>query len=138
MRTLSVRSALSLLAATLFLTACQSGFGNRYGGNRSFPIEQGFTVSSLNGTWRPVGGSAAGEYVSTFQDGRFVSRDPSSLDRNALLAQGVYTVTAPNIVTIDFIGAVSGRSVKANCQLPTPNQMACTPDVGAPFTLMRT
>ncbi len=153
MRQFPIRTVLSLLAASLFLTACSTGYNSRpfFRGPNYQPIDQGFTVSSLNGTWRPAG-EAAGEYVSTFQDGRFVSRDPASPDREALLAQGVYAVTQPNLVQIDFVGAVSGRSVKATCQLAQPttqpnalsntqyvqsNSMTCTPNLGAPFTLVR-
>lgn len=153
----TVRSLLALLTASLVLAACGTGYNGRpfFGGpNYQSNRPQGFTVSSLNGTWRPAG-DVAGEYVSIFQDGRFVSRDPANPDHEALLAQGVYTVTQPDLVQIDFVGAVSGRSVKATCQLapltaqpntqfPQPNSqfaqsntMTCTPNLGAPFTLVR-
>lgn len=140
----NLRPAIAALAAVMFVAGCQqAGFGRRpvqvaVAPQPVAPVEPvGFTPAALNGTWKPSGGAAAGEYVAVFQDGRFVSRDPNNADREALLAQGTYTTTGTQQVNIDFVGVVSGRNVQADCNLATPQTLACTPTVGPPFTLVR-
>ena len=83
----------------------------------------------VEGTWVDPNG-----ITSTFQAGTFTTR---SSDSNAVLASGTYTSTTPTLVEINMTSLVRKTQSRVNCQLATPNQLNCTQDSGAQFSLAR-
>lgn len=90
------------------------------------PIEQ---PSTVEGQWIDPNG-----IVSSFQAGTFTTR---TTDTNQLLASGTYTSTNPKMVEINMTSLVRNTQSRVNCALVTPNQLNCTTDSGAQFSLAR-
>lgn len=114
-----------LCVAALALTACQSA-----------PREVGYLPPSqqpapvgVDGTWADPHG-----IVSTFSGGTFTTR---TTDTNQLLASGNYVNVAPKLVEINLTSMVRNTQSKVNCALVNNNQLNCTTDSGAQFSLTR-
>jgi hypothetical protein len=90
------------------------------------PIQQ---QSTVEGQWIDPNG-----IVSSFQAGTFTTR---TTDTNQLLASGTYTSSAPTLVEINMTSLVRNTQSRVNCALVTPNQLNCTTDSGAQFSLAR-
>lgn len=90
------------------------------------PIQQ---PTSVEGQWIDPNG-----IVSSFQAGAFTTR---TTDTNQLLASGTYTSSAPKVVEINMTSLVRNTQSRVNCALVTPNQLNCTTDSGAQFSLAR-
>ena len=130
--------AIPTLVLSVALAGCQSPFG---ASSRSPQVKVATTpppaansTAALNGRWVPTDEATKGAYFAQFNNGSFVSRDPQS---QAAIAQGSYLVTSDTGVELDFVGAASGKRIKATCQRSTPDTMACTPTVGGTFNLQR-
>jgi uncharacterized lipoprotein YddW (UPF0748 family) len=109
------------LIAAASLTACVS----------SPPPRQMAAVQpqGVEGTWVDPNG-----IVSSFQAGTFNTR---SSDSNTLLASGTYTSLSPTLVEINMTSLVRKTQSRVNCSLVTINQLNCTQDSGAQFSLAR-
>ena len=110
------------LGASLALSGCMSSPAPR----TLPPIQQ---QSTVEGQWIDPNG-----IVSSFQAGTFTTR---TTDTNQLLASGTYTNTAPTLVEINMTSLVRNTQSRVNCALVTPNQLNCTTDSGAQFSLAR-
>ena len=117
-------TGISALAATLALSACQT-------------IDYGVPVAvappparAAEGQWVGTDGIA----VSTFSNGAFRSNDAET---GAKLAEGSYTYSDPQSVSISFKSLLRGTMVNANCAVVTTSQMNCTSSSGAQFSLIR-
>lgn len=89
-------------------------------------IQQPVTV---DGDWIDPSG-----IVSTFRAGTFNTR---TTDTNQLLASGSYVNVSDKMVQINMTSLVRNSQSKVNCALVTPNQLNCTSDTGAQFSLAR-
>lgn len=114
---------LALLAAGALLSACQTSEPAR-------ELPAPAKVPTVEGAWQDKNA-----LVSTFQGGQFVTRTTDGY--NAVLATGTYTVDPSGLVQVSFISAKTKKSQRANCQLATANQLNCTSDSGAQFSLTR-
>lgn len=129
--------AVSAIVLSAALAGCQSPFG---GNSRSQvavatpPPAAANSTAALNGRWVPTDEATRDAYYAQFNNGSFVSRDPQS---KAAIAQGSYIVTSDTDVELDFVGAASGKRIKAKCQRSAPDRMTCTPTVGGTFNLQR-
>src|SRR5690606_33856474 len=84
---------------------------------------------TVDGAWVDPNG-----IVSTFQAGSFATR---TTDTNQLLAQGTYTAVSDRLVQINLTSLVRNTQSRVDCAMVTPNQLNCTSDSGAQFTLAR-
>ncbi|MXN47482.1 hypothetical protein GR138_19970 [Shinella kummerowiae] len=116
-------TALSLLAAAVALTACQSDRAPR----ELPPVRQQQT--GVDGAWVDPNG-----IVSTFASGTFTTR---TTDTNQLLASGTYIKTSPTLVEINMTSLVRNTQSKVNCALVSQSQLNCTTAEGAQFSLAR-
>ncbi|AOF90560.1 MULTISPECIES: outer membrane lipoprotein Omp10 [Rhizobiaceae] len=116
-------TALSLLAAAVALTACQSDRAPR----DLPPVRQQQT--GVDGAWVDPNG-----IVSTFASGTFTTR---TTDTNQLLASGTYIKTSPTLVEINMTSLVRNTQSKVNCALVSQSQLNCTTAEGAQFSLAR-
>ncbi|WP_105427812.1 outer membrane lipoprotein Omp10 [Neorhizobium tomejilense] len=109
------------LIAAASLTACVS----------SPPPQQMAAVQQqgVEGSWVDPNG-----IVSSFQAGTFNTR---SSDSNTLLASGTYTSLSPTLVEINMTSLVRKTQSRVNCSLVSINQLNCTQDSGAQFSLSR-
>lgn len=118
---MQLKTALALGALSLALAACSST------GPRPLPpVNQAPTIE---GAWVDPNG-----IVSTFQGGSFSTR---TTDTNQLLASGTYVNLSDRLVEINMTSLVRNAQQKVNCALVTPNQLNCTSDAGAQFSLAR-
>ncbi|MBO3761854.1 hypothetical protein J5J10_21300 [Ciceribacter sp. L1K23] len=116
------KTALAACAVALVLAGCTSS-----GPRRPLPpIQQTPTV---DGAWVDPNG-----IVSSFQGGQFSTR---TTDTNQLLASGTYVSLSDKLVEINMTSLVRNTQSKVNCALVTPNQLNCTSDSGAQFSLAR-
>ena len=118
---MKIRSILTLVACAAALSACTSS-----GPRQLPPVNQGPTV---DGAWVDPNG-----IVSTFQAGTFSTR---TTDTNQLLASGTYVSVSDRLVEINMTSLVRNTQSKVNCAMVTPNQLNCTSDSGAQFSLAR-
>lgn len=121
---MKLKASLVLIAAAS-LTACVSSPPP----DRLPPLTQ---PQGVEGNWVDPNG-----IVSQFQGGQFTTR---SSDSNALMASGTYVALSPTLVEINmtsFARANQPRQSRVNCMLATPNQLNCTLDSGAQFSLAR-
>ena len=84
---------------------------------------------TIEGTWTDPNG-----LISTFQAGSFSTR---TTDTNQMLATGSYINSSGNLYEISLTSMVQNKQSKVNCALVNPNQLNCTADSGAQFTLAR-
>lgn len=112
------------LGASLALSGCMSSPAPR-----SLPPIQQQQQTSVEGQWIDPNG-----IVSSFQSGTFTTR---TTDTNQLLASGTYTSKAPTMVEINMTSLVRNTQSRVNCALVTSNQLNCTTDSGAQFSLAR-
>jgi len=84
---------------------------------------------SAEGDWVDTSG-----IVSSFRNGTFTTR---TTDSNQVLASGTYINTSPTLVEINMTSHVRNTQSKVNCQLVTANQLNCTSQTGAQFSLAR-
>ncbi len=113
-----------ILGTSLALAGCMSDPAPR-----SLPPIQQQQQTSVEGQWIDPNG-----IVSSFQAGAFTTR---TTDTNQLLASGTYTSSAPKVVEINMTSLVRNTQSRVNCALVTPNQLNCTTDSGAQFSLAR-
>jgi hypothetical protein len=86
--------------------------------------------TSIEGTWTDPNG-----LISTFQAGNFNTR---TTDTNQLLASGTYIKGAgANLYEISMVSHVQNKQSKVNCAMISPQQLNCTADSGAQFSLVR-
>ena len=123
---MKITTSLALLFAAVSLASCMNDGPRRpmpqY--SQATPVQQG-----VDGTWADPNG-----IISTFQGGGFSTR---TTDTNQVLASGTYTNTAPGLVEINMTSLVRKTQSKVNCALVNPNQLNCTSDSGAQFSLAR-
>ena len=116
-------AVLTLIATAAALASCQSS---------PRIIDEGGPsrlATSVEGSWVDPNG-----IVSTFAGGTFSTR---TTDTNQLLASGNYTKVSPTLVEINMTSLVRNTQSKVNCALVTQNQLNCTTDAGAQFSLAR-
>jgi hypothetical protein len=95
---------------------------------RPLPTQPAAVV--IDGSWTDPNG-----LISTFQAGSFNTR---TTDTNQLLASGTYVkLSGNNLYEISMTSHVQNKQSKVNCAMISPNQVNCTADSGAQFTLMR-
>lgn len=123
---MKIRTSLALLFTAASLSACMS-FGSTTPTRVSAPLSS--APSTVEGNWADPNG-----IISTFQAGAFTTR---TTDSNQLLASGTYTNTSPGLVEINMTSLVRKTQSKVNCALVNPNQLNCTSDSGAQFSLAR-
>jgi len=88
------------------------------------------TPVSIEGTWTDPNG-----LMSTFQAGNFNTR---TTDTNQLLASGTYVkLPGNNLYEISMVSHVQNKQSKVNCAMISPQQLNCTADSGAQFSLAR-
>ncbi|MDB5550978.1 MAG: hypothetical protein JWL86_962 [Rhizobium sp.] len=116
------RFAIPALVVTAALASCSSTERQR-----PLPVTQAPTT--IEGTWSDPNG-----LISTFQTGNFSTR---TTDTNQLLATGNYINSSGNLYEISLTSLVQNKQSKVNCALVNPNQLNCTADSGAQFTLAR-
>ncbi|KAA0700971.1 hypothetical protein DTW90_04995 [Neorhizobium sp. P12A] len=123
---MKIRTSFALLLVAASLSACMS-FGSSTPTNVSTPLSS--APKTVEGNWADPNG-----IISTFQAGAFTTR---TTDSNQLLASGTYTSTSPGLVEINMTSLVRKTQSKVNCALVGPNQLNCTSDSGAQFSLAR-
>ncbi len=119
-----IRTPLLLAAIAATLSACQSEPREF---SRPTPIAQ--QRMTVDGAWSDPNG-----IVSTFTGGTFSTR---TTDTNQLLASGTYVNLSDKLVEISMTSLVRNTQQKVNCALVTANQLNCTTDKGAQFSLQR-
>jgi len=122
---MKITTSLALLLAAVSLASCVDE------GPRPMPMQVASRQApqSVDGTWADPNG-----IISTFQGGGFSTR---TTDTNQVLASGTYTNTAPGLVEINMTSLVRKTQSKVNCALVNSNQLNCTSDSGAQFSLAR-
>lgn len=114
--------AIPALVVTAALASCSST-------ERTRPLPVAPAPVTIEGTWTDPNG-----LISTFQTGSFSTR---TTDTNQMLATGSYLNTSGNLYEISLTSLVQNKQSKVNCALVNPNQLNCTADSGAQFTLAR-
>lgn len=114
--------AIPALVVTAALASCSST-------EREKPLPVAPAPVTIEGTWTDPNG-----LISTFQAGAFSTR---TTDTNQMLATGSYANTSGNLYEISLTSLVQNKQSKVNCALVNPNQLNCTADSGAQFTLAR-
>jgi hypothetical protein len=114
--------AIPALVVTAALASCSST-------ERERPLPVAPAPVTIEGTWTDPNG-----LISTFQAGSFSTR---TTDTNQMLATGSYLNTSGNLYEISLTSLVQNKQSKVNCALVNPNQLNCTADSGAQFTLAR-
>jgi hypothetical protein len=114
--------AIPALVVTAALASCSST-------ERERPLPVAPAPVTIEGTWTDPNG-----LISTFQAGAFSTR---TTDTNQMLATGSYANTSGNLYEISLTSLVQNKQSKVNCALVNPNQLNCTADSGAQFTLAR-
>ena len=117
-------AVLTLIATAAVLASCQSS--PRFIDEGGQPARQ---AAGVEGSWVDPNG-----IVSTFAGGTFSTR---TTDTNQLLASGNYVNVSPTLVEINMTSLVRNTQSKVNCALVTQNQLNCTTDSGAQFSLAR-
>lgn len=122
---MKITTSLTLLFAAVSLASCMDS------GPRPMPMQVATRQApqTVDGTWADPNG-----IISTFQGGGFSTR---TTDTNQVLASGTYTNTAPGLVEINMTSLVRKTQSKVNCALVNSNQLNCTSDSGAQFSLAR-
>jgi hypothetical protein len=113
-----------LAAAASVLAACQSAPREV----RTLPAP--VRAPTVEGSWTDPNG-----LVSTFQGGTFNTRTTDG--SNAVMASGTYSTDPSGIIQITFYSTLKKTTSRANCQLATADQLNCTSDAGAQFSLRR-
>ena len=114
--------AIPALVVTAALASCSST-------EREKPLPVAPAPVTIEGTWTDPNG-----LISTFQAGSFSTR---TTDTNQMLATGNYINSSGNLYEINLTSLVQNKQSKVNCALVNPNQLNCTADSGAQFTLAR-
>ena len=114
--------AIPALIVTAALASCSST-------ERERPLPVAPAPVTIDGTWTDPNG-----LISTFQAGSFSTR---TTDTNQLLASGTYVSVSDRLVEINMTSLVRNTQSKVNCAMVTPNQLNCTSDSGAQFSLAR-
>jgi hypothetical protein len=122
---MKVKSITTLLITGLALSSCMMGGPPP----RQVSYSPAPQPMGVDGSWVDPNG-----IVSTFQAGTFSTR---STDSNALLASGTYINQSPTLVEINMTSLVRKTQSRVNCALVTPDQLNCTTDSGANFSLRR-
>jgi hypothetical protein len=115
--------AVPALIAAATLASCTTD------SDRPAPTAQTAPVT-IEGNWTDPNG-----LVSTFQAGNFNTR---TTDTNQLLASGTYVkLPGNNLYAISMVSHVQNKQSKVNCAMISPQQLNCTADSGAQFSLTR-
>lgn len=86
--------------------------------------------TGVEGSWI----DAQGTGLSKLSGGRF---ETVATDTEQKLAEGTYTLTGANAVTMNGKSLIRGTEVSFNCLLANPNQLNCTSASGQQFVLTR-
>lgn len=115
--------AIPALIAAASLASCTT--------ERERPLPESPAASaSIEGTWTDPNG-----LISTFQAGNFNTR---TTDTNQLLASGTYVkLSGNNLYEISMVSHVQNKQSKVNCAMISSQQLNCTADSGAQFSLAR-
>ena len=108
--------AVPVLFAAATLASCTTSSDRPISNAPAAPV-------SIEGTWTDPNG-----LLSTFQAGNFNTR---TTDTNQLLAPG------NNLYEISMVSHVQNKQSKVNCAMISPQQLNCTADSGAQFSLAR-
>lgn len=122
MKRVAVLAGVAVLATGL--AGCQSIYGGGETARPSRPVAGG-----IEGSWVDRNG-----IVSTFSNGTFETR---TTDTNSVLATGTYTYTARNMVQIALHSRLRNTDSTVNCALVGADQLNCTSNTGAQFSLSR-
>lgn len=112
-----------LLGAVAVLAGCQTSAPVR---TLPAPVR----TPTVEGSWTDPNG-----LVSTFSGGTFNTRTTDGT--NAVMASGSYTADPSGVIQISFYSTLKKTTSRANCQLATADQLNCTSDSGAQFSLRR-
>ena len=122
---MKITTITTLLITSLALSSCMMGGP----APRQVSYSPAPQPMGVDGSWVDPNG-----IVSTFQAGTFSTR---SSDSNALLASGTYVNQSPTLVEINMTSLLRKTQSRVNCALVTPDQLNCTTDSGANFSLRR-
>jgi hypothetical protein len=112
-----------VLLSAAVLASCSST-------ERTRPLPAAPAPVTIEGAWTDPNG-----LVSTFQAGNFNTR---TTDTNQLLASGTYVkLSGGNLYEISMVSHVQNKQSKVNCALVSQQQLNCTADSGARFSLTR-
>lgn len=120
---MNAQRAIVLFALAGVLAGCQT----------SAPIDRlppPVRTPTVEGSWTDPNG-----LVSTFSGGTFNTRTTDGT--NAVMASGSYTTGPNGIIQISFYSTIKKTTSRANCQLALADQLNCTSDTGAQFSLRR-
>jgi hypothetical protein len=120
MKPIAILTVLSAAA----LASCQGG-----GQVRELPQNRQMAPVGVEGAWVDPNG-----LVSTFSSGQFQTR--TSDGTNTQMASGTYNTTG-KVTEINLYSNVKKTSSLVNCALVVPNQLNCTTESGAQFSLVR-
>lgn len=113
----------ALMAAATLASCTTSSSDRPEPANPTAPV-------TIEGTWTDPNG-----LLSTFQAGNFNTR---TTDTNQLLASGTYVkLPGNNLYAISMVSHVQNKQSKVNCAMISPQQLNCTADSGAQFSLTR-
>ena len=116
---------LSLVLSAVLLAGCQVSGPSNF--NRPVQPQQ----TGVSGNWIGTDGVA----ISTFQGGGFASY---AVDTGSQLAAGNYNTPDGQNVQIALRSLIRGTTTQVNCLLVNAQQMNCTTQTGAQFSLLRT
>ena len=120
-----VVQGIAVAAAVLMVAGCTLPAAGTGGGFASRPAG-----GAVDGTWSDAGGVA----TSSLVNGRFVS---VANDTGNRVAEGTYTYTGANSVSLDFFSLLRQTRTRANCVLANQQTLNCTNDTGQQFQLLR-
>ena len=115
----------ALAALAVALAACQSGPPPASG-----PIAAPAPTSGFDGEWMSMDGVAS----SRFNGGLF---ETLATDTGNKLAEGTYTHTSPNTVSISVTSLIRQTTTQVNCAMVSQTQLNCTSSTGQQFSLVR-
>jgi hypothetical protein len=110
-----------IAAASLALAACTTG-------GPAGPISM--APKGVEGSWI----DAQGTGLSTFAGGSFRT---VATDTGQKLADGSYTMTGPNSVSINGTSLIRQSPISFNCLMVSTSQLNCTSATGQNFVLTR-
>lgn len=114
--------AFTAIAAAAILSSCAT--------EQARPLPAAPQPVTIDGVWTDPNG-----LLSTFQAGSFNTR---TTDTNQLLASGTYAKgQGQNLYEISMTSHVQNKQSRVNCALISSQQLNCTADTGAQFTLTR-
>lgn len=111
--------AMSMLAAALALSACQTAKVNPTAGG-----------GGLAGNWSPDSGG----YSAVFDNGAFRT---VATDTGNIISQGSYLAQSEKEVELNWSSNITGQQNSARCVRPNADELNCTDAGGKTFRLRR-